>query len=118
MSWTDAQELVTLKQAKQHLKLPLDVHDEDDDMKLKLLAAHALVMHYVTQRVSGGTAWEATVDAWTEDTAPKQVLAAILVQFGELYRSRGDDVRQEHPMGTLHPYVVSLLYRLRDPAMA
>jgi hypothetical protein len=111
---------VTLEQAKSHLKLPLDVDTEDEDLQLKLFVAHELVMDYLTQRVSGIDEWTVEVAAWTADTAPKRVIGAILIQFGELYRARGDDYdpKDAPPMGTLCPDVVKLLYRLRDPAVS
>ena len=120
MAWSPLQELVTLEQAKSHLKLSLDIDTEDEDLQLKLFIAHEVVMDYLTQRLDDADAWAATVQAWTADTAPKRVIGAILVQFGELYRSRGDDVdrRETQPLGTLCPDVVKLLYRLRDPAVS
>ena len=119
MAWSPLQEFVTLDQAKSHLKLSLDNDAEDDDLQLKLLVAHEVVMDYVNQRVSGADEWDATITAWTAETVPKRVIAAILEQFADLYRNRGDDVvttRQE--LGTLAPGVVRLLYRLRDPAVS
>jgi hypothetical protein len=37
------------------------------------------------------TSSKAIADAWTPDTVPRAVVAAILVQTGELDRFRGDD---------------------------
>jgi len=120
MAWSPLQEFVTLEQAKQHLKLSLDVDTEDEDLQLKLYIAHALVMNYVTQRIDDADDWSETVAAWDADTVPWEVKGAVLTQFGELYRNRGDDSerRNEQPMGTLCPDVVKLLYRLRDPAVS
>jgi hypothetical protein len=46
------------------------------------------------------------------------VLHAILVQFGEFWRQRGDDDARDAPWRVtgeeLNPYVVSLLRRLGD----
>jgi len=120
MAWSPLQEFVTLEQAKQHLKLSLDVDTDDEDLQIKLFVAHEVVMDYLTQRVSEASDWAATVQAWTADTVPKRVIAAILIQFGELYRQRGDDQdrRYTEELGTLCPDVVKLLYRLRDPAVS
>lgn len=112
--------LVTLDQLKAHLKL--SGTDEDDDLELKLAQAEAVVLSYVTQRVSDADDWETTVNAWTSSTVPPQVQAAILMQTGELYRYRGDDeaadTHQKREPGMLSPYVMALLYRFRDPALA
>ena len=121
--------LITLKQAKQHLKLPTDVTSEDADLLLKLQIAQDWIIDYVTQNREDNDAWSTTVQAWEADTAPKQVLAAILVQFGVLYRNRGDDGAEAKASGrwdaetageygAMHPLVVALLKRLRDPALA
>src|SRR5678816_3414288 len=125
MAWSPLQEFVTLEQAKSHLKLSLDADTEDEDLQTKLFVAHEVVMDYLTQRVSSASDWEATVQAWTADTVPKRVIAAILIQFGELYRDRGDSDTNEvlgrwkaetaGEFGALSPTVVKLLYRLRDP---
>src|SRR5678816_3413237 len=95
MAWSPLQEFVTLEQAKSHLKLSLDADTEDEDLQTKLFVAHEVVMDYLTQRVSSASDWEATVQAWTADTVPKRVIAAILIQFGELYRDRGDSDTNE-----------------------
>lgn len=111
--------LITLKQAKQHVKSPLDIVDEDADLQLKLEIAEQLVLDYVKQNREDNDAWATTVDAWTALTAPKQVLGAILVQFAELYRFRGDDEDlPARPMGVLCPQAMAMVYRLRDPAVA
>lgn len=123
MAWSPLNELVTLEQAKQHLKLPdygSPVSAEDDDLQLKLLVAHEVVIDYLSQRISDQDAWQATVDAWTPETAPKRVLAAILAQFGYLYRRRGDD-NDAPPLengAAVCKDAEWLLIRFRDPALA
>lgn len=120
------QDLVTLRQAKAHLNLPADVSVGDADIKLKLAVAHDLVADYLKQRRDddSGVAWAATVDAWTAETAPPRVLQAVLLQFADLYRFRGDDDQigwssnQARGQGELAQGVTALLYRLRDPAIA
>lgn len=125
--WSPLQELVTLDQAKAHLRLPMtgSQSTDDDDLQMKLLAAHEIVFDYLTQRISDSDAWEATVDSWTAETAPRRVIAAILVQFTDLYRFRGDDSEEyargsayKRQEGALNPAVVALLFRLRDPALS
>lgn len=111
-------ELVPLALAKRHLRI--SAYSEDGDLQMKLDQAHATIENYVDQRLSDAAAWTATVDAWTEDTAPKQLIAAILLQFGAMVRFRGDDddIRGGFDENGLAPGVAGLLRRLRDPALA
>ncbi len=120
MAWSPLQELVTLDQAKSHLKLPAISPDpQDDDLELKLQVAHENVMDYLSQRVSDQDTWQETVDAWTVDTVPKRVMAAILEEFSFLYRFRGDDEQKapENPGDSVCPGAKRLLIRFRDPAL-
>lgn len=119
MAWSPLVELVTLDQAKDRIKLPLDVDAEDDALSLQLQIAHEAVMDFLTQRVSDQDAWELEVDAWTADTAPRRVLGAILEQFAFQYRFRGDDVEALKRTGddALCPNAAALLKRFRDPAI-
>lgn len=113
------EELVTLDQLKAHLKLSGTA--EDDDLQMKLEQAQEMVISYVNQRVSDGDTWSVSVNAWTDETAPKVVLAAILRMAGHLYRFRGDDSAQDQPkmeLGELPRDVTMLLYRHRDPALS
>jgi hypothetical protein len=77
---------VTLRQAKDRLR----VTSTDEDVDLQALVdqaeAHVLDWCSVTPRC------QATVATWTPDTVPPAVVAAILVQTAELDRFRGDDV--------------------------
>lgn len=121
MAWSPLQELVTLEQLKARLKLPAISPDpEDDDLELILEIAHENVMDYLTQRVSEGDEWEATVDAWTADTAPKRVLGAILAEAVFRYRFRGDDPQGQPGSGddVVCEDAKRLLKRLRDPAIS
>lgn len=116
-----APELVSLAMLKGHLRIALDFTAEDDDLQLKLDMATVVVLDFVDQRVSDAEAWAATVAAWTEDTVPAQVQAAILNQAAYLYRFRGDDPSQDEPKrenGYLPPSVTMWLTRLKDPALA
>ena len=112
--------LVTLDELKAHLKI--SGTDDDDDLEAKLAEAEAIVLGYVNQRVSDGDDWSDTVNAWTSETAPREVRAAIKMQAGELYRYRGDDeaadTHQKREHGMLSTYVMALLYRYRDPALS
>lgn len=128
-------DLVTLAQAKRHLRLgepDVPSSEEDADLVDKIAQASALVIDYVSQRISETdagsppTTWAAEVATWDVNSSPPAlpppiVQAATLVQLAELWRYRGDDPANDAPMrtpGFLSPMVVSLLYRYRDPALS
>jgi len=113
--------LVTLREAKQRLNLPLDITAGDSMIQAVLDEAEAVCLTYVNQNREDPIAWALVVVGWTPATVPLQVRAAILMQFAELYRFRGDDERGIGPdveYGYLHPRVTALLYPFRDPAIA
>jgi len=111
-------EVITLAEAKAHLRITSDA--EDGDIDDKLAAATQVIIDYLSRRDQD---WNDEMDAWTSETVPKSVRAAILVQLGELYRTRGDeDVAEARPteQGTrgLSATVTALLMRYRDPGVA
>lgn len=115
--------LVTLPEVKDHLRIPVIVGDPGDpDLTQKLDAAEATILDYI-----GTTAyWRDVVATWTDPTAPVDppafVRSAILLQVGELWRFRGDDLESESPArdpnDELSPAIVALLRRTRDPVIA
>src|SRR5689334_14817310 len=112
----DPIDLVDLEAAKAHLRVTTTA--EDDDIGGKLEAATQVVVDYLTR--AHDTDWNAAMAAWTADTVPRTVRAAILVQLGELYRLRGDDADAGRQGATadLSPTVKALLMRYRDPGFA
>lgn len=104
--------IVTLAQAVAHIGSPIvlnssPVDPRQADYTLKLAAAEAIVMDYIKYADYEG--------------ATPIVQAAVLLQFGELCRFRGDDVDgegPEHTDGHLSTVVTNLLRRLRDPTLA
>jgi hypothetical protein len=105
--------LVTIEQAIAHLKLPVsggspaDI-DDRDDVQLKLDQAEAYVLNFYGQDTD-----------WTAQTVPLWIQAAILRQFGELYRFRGDDDEKDapkHENGYPSPGIRALINR--DPPLA
>lgn len=107
-------DLITIDEAKAHLRVT--TVQEDGDIEDKLLAATQVVIDYLTRR---DTSWNAQMAAWTSETVPASIRAAILVQLGELYRKRGDESEIEpvRPVA-LSPTVMALLMRYRDPGVA
>jgi hypothetical protein len=109
------EDLVTLEQAKKHLRL--SGSHEDDDLRMKLTQAQDIIIDYLDE--SRSTEWAAEMDAWTEETVPERVRGAILLQCAELVRFRGDDVDEpKRERGSLSPAIVAYLNRTRMPVIA
>jgi hypothetical protein len=108
--------LVTLAQAKLHLykfEPPGDVLDPDAQLKLDVAEAKVLA------QCSRTAASKAIADAWTSSTVPPQVVAAILLEFGEGMRYRGDDeTRPVRDGEDVTPQVAALLRPFSDPVFA
>jgi len=109
------EELVTLETAKKHQRV---THShEDDDLRMKLRQAQDIIIDYLDE--SRSTEWAAEMDAWTEDTVPERVRGAILLQFAELVRFRGDDIdAPPRERGCLSPAIMAYLNRTRRPVLA
>lgn len=90
--------MITLDEAKRHLRV--DHTDEDSDITLKLRLAVAIVEDYIGENPS-----------WTNN-AHDLVDAATLLVLGELYTNR------EAGADPLSPTVRTILERLRVPACA
>lgn len=110
--------LVTLKQAKDHIgETSVVGSSRDEDLLDKLAAAQAVVLDYCNTTAY----WRAIVETWTETTVPVFVKQAILIQFAEFWRFRGDDIAGQTPLREaghdLSPVVEALLRRTRDPVV-
>lgn len=108
--------LITLAQAKAHLRIdtpsvsPTDAAEAD--LLLKMAQAESIILDYLKVPVT-------SPEYWNETTVPPLVQAAVLLQLGELYRFRGDDVEAPaHTIGDLSPVITNILRRYRDPALA
>lgn len=115
-TWTDV-EIVTLAQAKQHARITSAA--EDADLALKLSDAHAIVLDYVANGKDDD--YQADMLTWDDESAPGAVRAAILRQFRDLVRFRGDDddpseVRVDG--SRMAPRVRQLLNHYRTPSIA
>lgn len=108
--------LVSIDQAKAHLRIDTDSlipsDAADADLLLKIDAAEGIILDYLKIPVT-------SPEYWDSSTVPPMVQAAILLQLGELYRFRGDDVEHgPQTTGDLSPIVTNILRRYRDPALA
>jgi hypothetical protein len=120
---TGRTEVITLTQAKQHLRMPLDVHQDDDSLYVLLEIAHGLVFDkcksYCSDDEDVSAAQYAVVDAWTSDTAPAGVRAAILETLSDLDRNRGDASNRDTAprYHSLSPRAEGFLALVRDPVL-
>lgn len=98
--------LVSLDRAKAHLRI--DGNDQDEELSLKIADASDTVIDYLKRSDHG---WDAT-------DAPGQVQAAVLLVLGALWSQREGVGQNAEDLDPISPAVVSLLRRMRDPALA
>jgi hypothetical protein len=102
--------LVTLAEAKEHLRITHAF--EDGDLQRKLDEAEEIILFYL----------KASADpTWTRATVPGAVYAAICMQFANLVAARGDQVTATRGGGSttgLPLDVENVLRMYRDPALA
>ena len=109
--------LITLDQAKTHLRITGDAHDLD--LAQKMAAAEAAILSYINTTEH----WRGITTTWTDETTvPPDVQHSILLKLGELERFRGDDLSGESPAiqapADMSPAITGLLRRWRDPVLA
>ncbi|MBZ9653540.1 head-tail connector protein [Phyllobacterium lublinensis] len=97
-------DLATLAQVKQGLRI--DVTNTDDDALLNLLikAASERIVGYIKTEIP--------------DPVPNAVAVATIILVGYLYQNTESDPDKAFDLGTLPYPVTSLIYHLRDPALA
>lgn len=91
--------LVTLAEAKGHLRITDTA--QDDDIDLKRMSASAIVVDYIKRPDHG----------WTAETAPFLIKAAVLLVLGVIFDNRDGSE-------ALSGATRSILERYRDPALA
>jgi hypothetical protein len=100
--------LVTLADAKVHLRVTDSAHDAD--VSDKLAVAQAWVLAYM------GPAGDTT---WTSTTAPTPVIHAIKIVLTLLYEHRGDDMDSGTSSAeATWGHIRTLLSGFRDPTLA
>lgn len=98
--------LITLAEAKDHLRVVSD--DDDSDVWLKAQAASDFIVDYLKDQAD---------DTWDADSVPAPIKAAILMLLTDLHEFRGDDPRVRES-GELPGPVRAMLSFYRDPALA
>lgn len=114
--WDDV-EIIDLDTAKLHVRCT--TNEQDDLDEIYLAQAHGLVLDYVKNARDDD--YLAEMLTWDSETAPRAVAAAILRQFAELRRFRGDDdptTEAKVDGNFLSPRVKQLLNMYHDPTLA
>lgn len=105
--------LITLAEAKQHLRV--DDDSDDADITLKVHAASGAVRNYLKAAAEGYVGSDGQV---IPESVPYEVKAATLLMLGYLYKDRDEDSTNAYTQGNLPRPVTALLYPLRIPALA
>lgn len=101
-------DLVTLVDAKQHLRIVDGAHDPD--VQQKVTAASATIRDYLKGQND---------PAWTPLTVPPWIAAAVLLLLTHLYEHRGDAFGPAQDNDDrVWEAIANLLRRSRDPALA
>lgn len=118
--------LVTLQQARDHLRADTDA--DDADLELKIEAASAAVIDYLAEFVPVDSQGDVLIDSQGDfigvaERSMKRIKSAVLLTVAYLYRER--DGSQEHAVPTQWGYgyslpqgATALLYSLRKPTVA
>lgn len=112
--------LVTVDEAKRHLRIDDDSGSDDSDIEMKIYAASRAVLNYISQSDpdfldSFGEPFE---DSSGSVDIPFDVKAATLLLLGDLYKERDAVNTAEWEHGYLPKSVLSLLYPYRMPSLA
>jgi hypothetical protein len=100
-------ELITMEEARAHLRVTGTRADED--IQLKIIAAGAILLNYIKVDQD-----ESPLSMpWGAEDVPWDIKAATMLILGELFAER-----ESGKADVLSQAVKSLLHRYRDPAMA
>ena len=112
-------ELVTLAQVKARLRFDHDT--EDADLQGLIYGASAAVMNYLKLDHDAYLNSDGTMDLNSDgsyDEVPQEVQLATILLVGIMSRDRDGVEADKWQHGYLPMPVMSLLYPLRDPALA
>lgn len=115
-----SRDLVTLAQARAHLRRDEDDTGADSDLQDKITGASEAVLQYLK---SGADAFLDTDGQVLEDNSgspvvPGAVRSAVLILVGYLDRARDDNPDGAFEFNNLPKPVQALLYPLRTPTLA
>lgn len=105
--------LITLKEAKDHLRVD---HDADDaDIELKIAAVSSIIIDYLKD-----SAQKIIDDSGEiiESNDLNRVKISVLLLLGILYKDRDGEFMNQWKLGFLPDSVTALIYSLRTPTVA
>jgi len=103
--------LVSLYDAKHHLREPQDSHENDMAIQQKAEQATALVL----DRCNGTAYWRLITPTWTIENVPPAVQAGVMDVLAHLWMNRGDSPSD---MSRVWQEVDRKLARHKDPVIA
>lgn len=106
--------LATLDQVKSMLRI--DGNDSDGSLQIMIAAASQAVLGYLKTATEGSPPLIDFVSS--PQVIPERVTYATIMLVGYMYRNPDGDPDRDYQQGYLPMPVVSLLYTLRDPALA
>ncbi len=107
-------DLVTLDQVKAGLRI--DHSDDDAQLSLLISAASERIINYLKGRAK--EVLNMDDDGNIIGPVPAAVTTAAMMMVGYLYRDPDQDPERDWELGRLPKPVSSLIYQLRDPALA
>lgn len=96
--------LITLDQAKVHLRIDTDDPEIEEDLLSKMEQASAIILDYIEVIDSG----------WDETTVPEHIRTTVLMVLGNLWEHRGDTKESE----PITEAIKSVLRRTRTPVLS
>lgn len=120
--------LVSLEQARQHLRSDTD-HD-DADLELKIETASEMVMSYISETVKAGFT-DSAGEVYEDSSGialgvPRRIMSATLITTAYLYKERDGDssasVQGNYPASSGYGYTLpkaatAMLYSMRKPVV-
>lgn len=112
--------LVTLEQARQHLRRDSDDTGADPDLEGLIAGASAAVLNYLKSAADAflDTSGSVLLDSSGTPVIPYEVRSATLIMVGYLDRNRDENKDDAFKPGFLPSPVTALLYPLRAPTVA
>jgi uncharacterized phage protein (predicted DNA packaging) len=108
--------LVSLDNAKRHLRV--DNNDSDEDITRKIGQASAIALTYIKRSIGTPDPEDDSIVDWTDETVPDDIAAAIELILSELYDDRIAGDATQTAGAYLPPAVLALLMPYRTPTLA